>query len=173
MRIIAGEFGGRIIRAPKGSRTRPMSERMRSALFNSLGDITNLEVLDAYGGSGSLALESLSRGAKRADICETDLRARKILESNIEVLNLEDRAKLHKANCATWVKATKKSFDIIFADPPYDRLNYDHLELFSKFLNHDGLLVVSHPKDYEFDTSLRELDTRSFAAGNLSFYKQR
>lgn len=171
MRIISGDFGGRLIDAPKGSRTRPMSERMRSALFNSLGDIVGLEVFDAYGGSGSLALESISRGARQADICETDRRARKIIEANIESLNVTERAHLHKANCSTWLKATRSNFDIIFADPPYNQFNYDHLDLFTRHLNEGGVLVVSHPKDYEYETSLELIGTKNFAAGNLTLYK--
>jgi len=173
MRIISGEFKSRLFNAPGGRRTHPMSERMRNALFNSLGDIIGLHVFDAYGGSGSLAFESISRGAAKADICELDRRARKTIEGNIESLGLEDRVLLHKANCITWAQSVKMEFDIIYADPPYGQLSYDHLDVFTRYLSeNNGLLVVSHDDDFEYETDLKLIDSKSFSRGNLSFYKK-
>lgn len=61
MRIISGIYGGRTIQSPSGHKTHPMSEKMRGAIFNALGDIKGLSFLDAYGGSGAVALEAISR----------------------------------------------------------------------------------------------------------------
>ena len=70
MRIIAGVAGGRTLRGPQGTATRPMMDRVREALFSSLGDLSGMAVADLYAGSGSLGLEALSRGAGRAVFVE-------------------------------------------------------------------------------------------------------
>ena len=76
LRIIAGQFKSRLLKTPKYGKTRPMSDRARMALFNILGDLTEVgSVLDAYGGSGALALEAISRGASSAVIIEINRRA--------------------------------------------------------------------------------------------------
>ncbi|MCA9328933.1 RsmD family RNA methyltransferase, partial [Candidatus Saccharibacteria bacterium] len=72
MRVIAGEFKSRILKDPTGNRTHPMAEKVRGALFNSLGDITGLDVLDAFAGTGAVGIEALSRGAKRVWSVELD-----------------------------------------------------------------------------------------------------
>ena len=83
IRLISGIYGGRKIIAPGGSRTHPMSERVRNALFNSIGDeIVDADILDAFAGTGSIGLEALSRGAKRAVFVERDRLAQGILVEN-------------------------------------------------------------------------------------------
>ena len=66
MRVVAGDFKGRRLQAPRGSRTRPTADRVREALFSILGDVNGLRVLDLYAGSGALGIEALSRGAVAA-----------------------------------------------------------------------------------------------------------
>ena len=79
LRIIAGNLGGRFIDSPDTATTHPMSERMRGALFNILGDITGKVVLDPFAGSGALGLEALSRGAASALFLERDAKAQKTI----------------------------------------------------------------------------------------------
>ena len=106
---------------PKG--TRPTSERVREALFNSLEtmlDIDGLRVLDLYGGSGALGLEALSRGAGHATFVESDRRAAQILKRNATTLGFRDvRVEQAKAETLT-AAATAEPFDVVLADPPYD-----------------------------------------------------
>jgi len=72
MRVIAGEFGGRRLDAPRGRSTRPTSDRVREALFMTLEPLVGLKVVDLFAGSGALGIEALSRGAVRADFVESD-----------------------------------------------------------------------------------------------------
>ncbi|MEB3366805.1 16S rRNA (guanine(966)-N(2))-methyltransferase RsmD [Saccharopolyspora mangrovi] len=121
-RIVAGSAGGRRLEVPpKG--TRPTSERVREALFNSLEtmlDIDGLRVLDLYGGSGALGLEALSRGAGHATFVEADRRAAQILKRNATALGFRDvRVEQAKAEVLT-ATATAEPFDVVLADPPYD-----------------------------------------------------
>src|SRR5690348_4545839 len=91
MRIIGGTVGGRTLRAPRGSATRPTSDKVREALFNILGVRGPVpeRVLDLYAGSGALGLESLSRGAKRAVFVESDRPTCELIRKNAELLGLE------------------------------------------------------------------------------------
>ena len=85
IRLIAGTLGGRVIEGSGTTRTHPMGERIRSSLFNIIGDeIIGATVLDAFAGSGSLGLEAISRGAKSATFIERDRIAQKIIENNIK-----------------------------------------------------------------------------------------
>ena len=87
MRIIAGELRGRQFNSPKGHRTHPMGDRVRTALFNTLGDISDLTILDAFAGSGALTFEAISRGAKSAVTLEIDYDAYEVIQQNAEDLS--------------------------------------------------------------------------------------
>ncbi|HZO35691.1 MAG TPA: 16S rRNA (guanine(966)-N(2))-methyltransferase RsmD [Solirubrobacteraceae bacterium] len=120
MRIVAGRFGGRRIEAPRGTKTRPTSDRVREALFSVLGDVTGLAVLDLFAGSGALGLEALSRGASRATFVERDPAALRALEANLAALGVE--ADVRRADARTFARnasATAAPYDLIFVDPPY------------------------------------------------------
>ena len=103
MRIIAGKYRGRRLDAPKGQGTRPTTDRVRESLMSALhsarGGFAGAVVLDAFAGSGALALEALSRGADRAVLCERDREAAGVIERNLRTLGLSpDRARLMRAD---------------------------------------------------------------------------
>ncbi len=174
MRISSGRLRNRQIQTPNGRRTHPMSERARLALFNVLGDLEGLRLLDAYGGSGAIAFEALSRGAKFAHIVEQDHHAFEVIESNVEALGLtENEVHVTKANVDSWAKqARDERFDVIICDPPYDHVVEDHLETLAGLLEDDGLFVLSHPGDPIEIPGLKQLDTRKYAGAHLSFYRK-
>ena len=145
MRIIAGSLGGRLFASPRGHRTHPMSDKVRGALFNILGDITGLTVLDAFAGTGALGFEAISRGAKSAILVERDRSAQKTLYENIVTLGLEDQVSLVSAGAGPWLRSNKMTFDIVLLDPPYDALQVDLLELLIARVKPDGRIVLSWP----------------------------
>lgn len=146
MRVIAGALGGRFFDAPDGSATHPMAERVRGALFNSLGDITGMGVLDAFGGSGALAFEAVSRGAASAVIIERDKRAQKVIASNIKSLGLGGRVKLIRASASAWSRtSTDAQFDLVLCDPPYHDLQLSTVSTLSHHVKPNGLMVLSYP----------------------------
>lgn len=174
MRIIAGKYKGQIISTPHGHKTHPMSERMRGALFNTLGDIDGLSVLDAYAGTGAVGIEALSRGARNATFIDNDNNANRTILENIKKLNIKN-AKTIRANSASWSKLNQaEKFDLIFCDPPYDAINHDSLEQLITNLQLDGLFILSAPKSYERPTfsKLDILSDKSFADGSIIFYKK-
>ncbi len=113
MRIISGDLGGLLFKAPRGNRTHPMSERIRGALFNSLGSIKGLRVLDAFAGTGALAFESVSRGASEVVAIESDTNAISAIKKSIQLLRIEDRCKATHANVSGWSSNNKQEvFDL-------------------------------------------------------------
>ena len=121
MRIISGKSRGSIIAAPPGTRTRPTADRVREAVFSSLGSVEGLTVLDLFAGSGALALEALSRGAAFARLVENRAAAVRTIARNITKLQYENAAVSRRDYLAFLKDAAKKQerFDLIFVDPPY------------------------------------------------------
>jgi len=173
MRIIAGEFKSRIIKSPKGHRTHPMSEKIRGALFNSLGDISGKSFLDAYAGSGSVAIEALSRGAIGVHAVDISNRAYEILQANRDLITNDSRLKVHRANTKTWLKNVDRYFDIIVADPPYDNVSLSALEVVATYLTPGGIFIVSLPHAEHFSMNgLEKLDEKRYGNAKLVFYKK-
>lgn len=145
LRIVAGELGGRFFDSPGTSTTHPMAERVRGALFNSLGDITGQTVLEPFAGSGALSFEALSRGAKSALLIERDKRAQSVITNNIAALGLSKRATLVKANCRQWSETSQPElFDLLLVDPPYHDLQLSTVTLLIRHLKTKGLMVLSY-----------------------------
>jgi len=121
MRVIAGEFAGRKLVAPEGTTTRPTTDKVRQALFNSLTSMGVLEgavVADLYAGSGALGIEAISRGAERCLFVERDRSALAALRQNITALGIDDRCTVTSSDVMAWVPAMR-NVDIAFIDPPY------------------------------------------------------
>jgi 16S rRNA (guanine966-N2)-methyltransferase len=121
MRVVAGELGGRRLVGPDGTSTRPTTDRVREAIFNSLGSAGLIEgalVADLYAGSGAVGIEALSRGADYCVFVERDRSALRALEQNIDTLGLRDRASVIAGDVLSVLGAIDA--DIVFADPPYD-----------------------------------------------------
>ncbi len=132
-RIIGGELGGRRLRTPAGSRTRPTSDRVREALFSRIeslrGGLTAAVVLDLYAGSGAVGFEALSRGAAHAVLVESDRRAVAVLRANVDALAVGARTRvvadrverlLTRPAGPDLTGSAAGASDLVFADPPYD-----------------------------------------------------
>jgi len=124
LRVISGEARGRHLVAP-ASGARPTADRVKEALFNSLGAarVEGASVLDLYAGSGALAIEALSRGAERAVLVDDDRRAQAAITANLDATGFADRARLVRTRASAFVARIASSddrFDLVFADPPYD-----------------------------------------------------
>ena len=121
MRVISGEFGGRRLVTPEGDTTRPTTDKVRQAVFNSLASMGVLEgavVADLFAGSGALCIEAVSRGAEKCVFVERDRAALIALRENIATLGIEDRCTVHGTDVLAWVPAMR-NVDVAFIDPPY------------------------------------------------------
>jgi 16S rRNA (guanine966-N2)-methyltransferase len=128
MRVVAGELGGRRLVAPDGTSTRPTTDRVREAIFNSLASAGVLDgalVADLFAGSGAIGIEALSRGAERCVFVESDRAALRALDDNLDALDLHGRSKVLSSDALS--VASLLDADIVFADPPYDFDDWDEL----------------------------------------------
>lgn len=145
MRIIAGRLGGRQFASPHGHRTHPMSDKVRGAIFNALGDVSGLSALDGFAGSGALSLEAISRGASRAIAIDNDRNAQRAIAENIQALGLSGQVKLIKAGARSWLGRSSQTFDLVFLDPPYDRLQPETVISLAERARPGGLVICSLP----------------------------
>lgn len=173
MRIIAGTHGGRNFVAPQGHKTHPMSEKMRGAIFNSLGDINGLSLLDAYSGSGAIAYEAVSRGATRVIVIECDKKACEVIKENTKNLGMD--IKITRANISSWLDNNQKlQFDIIVCDPPYDNVKQLHLQKLAKVLKPYGIVVYSLPPKIlpSLNKNYKLLNLKDYGDSTLVFYRR-
>jgi 16S rRNA (guanine966-N2)-methyltransferase len=134
VRVIAGKYGGRRLRAPRGRATRPTSDRVKEALFSMLGGpmsarpevaagLHGAVVLDLFAGTGALAIEALSRGAARAVLVERDPGALEALRANLAELGLgEEEAEVRRVDALMALRNAREraeTYDLVFVDPPY------------------------------------------------------
>lgn len=174
MRIIAGKYKSRIISDTKNNRTHPMSEKIRGALFNSLGDISGLSFLDAFAGTGAVAIEALSRGATTVHAVEINADSFETLKKNRDLITDESELQVHRANVGSWLKNCDKKFDAIVADPPYDAIGMKALDACAEYVESDGILVVSLPVAENIDfKGLDKIDEKLYGNAKLVFYKNR
>jgi 16S rRNA (guanine966-N2)-methyltransferase len=175
MRINTGRLGGRIFDSPGGHRTHPMADKIRGALFNSLGDIHGLTVLDAFAGSGALSFEAISRGAKDVTTIDIDKQAYETIVANVAKLGITEGITVLRKNVAGWTRNnTDKTFDLVLADPPYNDIRPDLLQRLTKQVKIGGLFVVSWPgseKPREFE-NVTMLDVKKYGDAQLVFYRR-
>lgn len=188
MRIIAGEHRGRRLATPKGDSTRPTTDRVRESLFSALasarGGFDGAVVLDAFAGSGALALEALSRGAAFACLCEQASAALRVIEQNVGVLGFDGkRARVVRGDmlkgCAPRPPAGAGcGYDLVLLDPPYALAADDVLGMVAA-LDERGLLqdeaLISYERDGAHDASVdaafdRLLRPRGFAPSSRRAY---
>lgn len=153
VRIIAGNNKGMRLKVPSGLQVRPTPDRVREALFSSLGSrVLEARVLDLYAGSGALGLEALSRGATHATFIESANSSLGAIRHNLEATRESaDRYTVLKRDVCKGLRALKTGapFDLVFMDPPYGQeLIAPTLELLVSLglVAKDGLIVVDHPK---------------------------
>ncbi len=159
MRVIAGELRGRRIEVPKRSDIRPTYDRVRESVFSIIGPrMEGARVLDLFAGTGSLGIESLSRGARSATFVERDRDVARVLAANIERLGLKPRSSVLRQAVAGFLKGGSSAvrFDVVFADPPYDSgLAERTLEMLGSWdgLCAGSLVVVEHRVGTELPTA--------------------
>jgi 16S rRNA (guanine966-N2)-methyltransferase len=163
LRITGGELGGRRIRAPKGDKVRPTTERVREAVFSILGDVSGARVLDLYCGTGALAIEAVSRGAAEATLVDTHPRDAR---ENVERLELADRAKVVRSDAIRFMRrAEQGSYDLVLCDPPYrlaDRLAAELGPLVRDALSESGRVMIESSPDNPLQMELPMLTERAY-----------
>ena len=153
---------------------RPISDRAKEATFNVLGDIEGLKVLDLYSGSGALALESLSRGANFAVAVDSSVQAIEIIERNAKKLGLIDSIQIVHAPVGRWLMQVDLSFDLAFADPPFDNYDASEFDTIGDTIIDGGTFVLKHHRRIDPpEINYLELKlNRRYGSTEVSFYKK-
>jgi 16S rRNA (guanine966-N2)-methyltransferase len=176
MRIIAGAHKGRLLKTPTWPGVRPTSDRLRETLFNILANrVPGARVLDAYAGTGAVALEALSRGAASAVCVEQDRRAQVLIAENRARLAAEEQCMILRADARRALDAPIAGgpFEIVFVDPPYDDKGLDELvQAAAEQRAAGGVLVLEHASRRPPPPLHGRPPHRSVKAGDstLSFY---
>lgn len=173
MRIISGRLKGRTFDSPSGHKTHPMSEKIRGAIFNALGDIEGLTVFDAFSGSGAIAFEAVSRGAKSIVATDITREAHDTIISNSRALGIEKYVKAVRANASGWSDNNLKAlFDLVVVDPPYDDVNIPLLTKLSKHVKRGGLFIASLPPDIMLVLpGFEKVSVKTYGDAALHFYR--
>jgi 16S rRNA (guanine(966)-N(2))-methyltransferase RsmD len=177
MRVIAGRYKGRRLKAPTWDGLRPTSDKLRETLFNILAPrISGARVLDGYAGTGAVGIEALSRGAAHVTFVEKDRRAVALIEANLAACGADaDYTIENRDLIAAARQAAGAAFDVVWLDPPYDITDIsDALDAASRMLAPGGLLVLERATRREPDApaSLRRVrDVRS-GDSTLTFFNR-
>jgi 16S rRNA (guanine(966)-N(2))-methyltransferase RsmD len=181
MRVISGSAKGRTLQAVPGDSTRPITDRVKEALFDILGaDIVDAQFLDLFGGTGGVGIEALSRGAAQAVFIDKNRKAQETIRANLTRTRLIDRGEIVRGDTFTYLAGVPRLFHYIYIAPPqYQRLWAHALELIDAqpaWLAEDGEIIVQiHPKEYE-TLALRnfeEVEQRKYGSTVLVFYEHR
>src|SRR5262245_5814797 len=179
MRIVAGEYRGRLLKSPTWDGLRPTSDRLRETLFDILGpSVAGARVLDGYAGTGAIGIEALSRGAAHVTFVEQDPRAVKLIEQNlvrIDAAGARGRAIIRAGFADAAARLAGAPFDLIIVDPPYAHGPAEAaLEAASALAGRSTRVVVEHAKRYAAPAVAGPLRLRrTVTAGDsaLSFYE--
>ncbi len=156
LRVIAGSAGKLLLKTPEGLDTRPTSDRIKETLFNMIqADIYDSVVVDFFAGSGSLGIESLSRGARKAYFSDNSTKAHECIVDNLKHTHFEDKATVFKTDARSAASMINESHvDIIFMDPPYAlNIESDMLNILKDkpYVDSDTLIIIEADLNNSFD----------------------
>ena len=174
--VVAGEYGGRRLKAPAGLDTRPTADRVREALFSILGSVAGLRVADLYAGSGALGIEALSRGASTAVFVESGHAAADVIEENLAALGAAG-GEVVRRDVTAWLRsAEERAFDLVFCDPPYDaaaRVARQLSDLLPRVAAPQGLIVIESSKRNPLVLDLPLADERTYGDTRIAIHHGR
>ena len=174
MRVISGTARSLILKTPKGTSTRPTTDKIKETLFNMISnEIYDSVFLDLFAGSGGIGIEALSRGAREAYFCDIDREAIQCIRQNLEHTKLADKATVLKGSFEANLEKLKslgKKFDIVFIDPPYQK-GFEFFTLnflkTSRLISEETLIIIEMSKN----TSLEEIDSLYWYIFRIKEYK--
>ena len=180
MRVIAGKARGRKLLAVPGSTTRPILDRVKTALFDILRpEIENITVLDLFAGTGGVGIEALSQGAVHCTFLDLSKKAIQTIRTNLEATNLTDQAEVRQTDAFGYLRKSQKTFDLIYIAPPqYESVWIQALHAIAErpeLVSADGQIIVQiDPREYEaLDlTEFHEEKQKRYGNTLLVFYRK-
>ncbi len=177
MRIVSGFLKGRRFEMPSSKwKTRPTTDYAKESLFNILHhqiDYDGIEVLDLFSGTGSIAYEFISRGAAKATVVEKFAPCIQFIKKQAVIFKIEAQLIYHKNDAFRFLKKHTKSYDIIFADPPYAHPQYQQLPDIireNQLLKKGGILIIEHDSRQNFENDSNFTELRQYGQSFFSFF---
>lgn len=178
MRIISGSHKGRVLRPPEGLQLRPTTDMAKESLFNILNnyiDFEEVKVLDLFAGTGNISLEFASRGASQIVSIELNGRCFDFISKMGAEFKFKNLTAI-RANVFTFLARPAGSYDVIFADPPYDlenRKQIPQLIFDNNWLANEGWFVMEHDKYISFKDHLYFSEERRYGKIHFTFFRKR
>lgn len=183
MRIISGKAKGTKLYTLQGDNTRPTLDRVKESVFNIIqNQIPEATVLDLFAGSGAIGLEMLSRGAKKAILCDKSKEATAIIKKNIEKTHMEEKVELYNTDFKECIeKVSKEKFDIIYIDPPYETNFIEKsLEKIIKtnIIQENGIIILETDDEKRIKKEIEKIDVtiideRKYGRANIIFLSKK
>ncbi len=177
MRIISGKYKGRHLYSSKNQSIRPTTDRIKEYIFDILNDfIRDCRVLDLFSGSGSLGIESLSRGASHVTFVDIAHSSIKVLKKNLNRIPIQDHLDIIQKNSLTFLRQNRQSYDLILADPPFKWNHYYELlplAFLRENLSEYGIFVLESERTHEieWDTNVYEvIRQKKFDRSLITFF---
>ena len=167
VRIISGYHKGRQIKTNRNPQLRPTADRVKETLFNILGDMNNLKVIDLFAGSGNLGLEALSRGAASCIMVEKNYKQLILIRENVVKMDLADRVEIRNMDVLKFLPESPDA-DLILADPPYSFSRFDRLFDLLTVTYADARIVVEAGRDLKIPERLSEVVETHRSIGGTS-----
>ena len=177
MRIISGKYKSRKFQLPTNFSARPTTDMARESLFNILNnriDWENANALDLFSGTGCIAVEFVSRGCPHVTSVESNAKNHAFIQKVKEMLDAKELLTI-KSDVFSFIKSCKQTFDLIFADPPYDLKELDLIptKIFEKeLLNDEGIFILEHSKKNTFTEHPFFKEERKYGSVHFSFFEK-
>ena len=177
MRIISGIFRGKQIRPPGNFKARPTTDFAKESLFNILAnhyDFETLDVLDLFSGTGSIAYEFASRGARSVVAVELAQAHFRFIQDTCRTLDFEQVTAI-RTDAFRYLQKPYQSFDLIFADPPYDHPKLEELPdlvMSTDVLTPGGIFILEHPGNHDFSAHRAFSQHRKYGGVNFSMFSR-
>ena len=171
IRILSGKLKGRKLKQFNLDSLRPTQAKIRKSMMDTLMPFEDKKVLDIFSGVGSLGIEAISRGARSVLFVDNSPKAINILKKNINMLNLEEVVQVKLFDAIKFLKKTEMTFDVVIADPPYYKYNFnDMLHLVKPILNEDGIFCFESNNNKIAE--IESLKIKNFGNTQLVFWRK-
>jgi 16S rRNA (guanine966-N2)-methyltransferase len=178
MRIVGGMFSGRRFSPPTNTPARPTTDVAKEGLFNTLGNMIDIEgakTCDLFGGTGSISYELASRGAEDLTLIEKDNGNINFIKNTAKALGILDKLQIIRGDVFKFMKQNTEQYDFIFAGPPYALQNIDDLPMLvfeHKMLKAGAIFVLEHTPRNNYEQHPQFFKVKNYGTTVFSYFKQ-